>query len=157
MWRKHLTGYPVLVILLAIGNVIPAQSASAQSTLDPALAFAAISGGDLKLDKNATVGGAAGTLGRLTLDKGANVSGDGKALGGEIKLAKDAVVSGICATAGGKIILGKNAVCSGGVDTSGSSPALVPLQTFASAGARACPPGGISEGDLTLKKTARLH
>jgi hypothetical protein len=73
-------------------------------------------------------------------------------LGGEIKLAQDAVVSGICATAGGKIILGKNAVCSGGVDTSGSSPALVPLQTFASAGARACPPGGISEGDLTLKK-----
>lgn len=141
----------VTLIALIAGLAI-VTSAAAQSTLDPALAFGVISGGSVTLDKNASVGTTAGAIGNLTLKANATVSSDGTSLGKKIKLDKNATVSGVCATNGGKITTGKNAACTGGMDTSGLSPALVPLLTFASLGATACPPAGTSEGALDLEK-----
>ncbi|HLW70846.1 MAG TPA: hypothetical protein VKS22_09515 [Candidatus Binataceae bacterium] len=152
MYKTQLLRCLILGSFFVISGAMLARSASAQSSLDPGLAFAAVSDSQVKLDKNASIGGATGALGDLILGESASVSGNGTSLGNKIKLSRLAVVSGICETTGGKVTLGKNATCTGGVDTAGINPAIVPLQTFSTSGAKACPPGGVSEGALTLDR-----
>jgi predicted acyltransferase (DUF342 family) len=156
-WQMARQFFPHGFVAVAIVSILVTGTFSggacwAQSTLDPALAFGVISGGSVTLGKDASASGSVGALNDLTLKSNASVSADGTILGKKLKLDKNAAVNGICATGGGKITLGKDAACLGGMDTSGTSPALVPLQNFASLGATACPPAGISEGALDLGK-----
>jgi predicted acyltransferase (DUF342 family) len=141
-----------MLLTMLVGGLWFPVMARAQSTLDPALAFGLISGAKVTVGKAATVSTAAGAIDDVTLKPTARIVGNATALGKKLKLDKGATVGGICATNGGKITLAKNAVCSGGTDSSGTSPALTPIQNFASLGATACPPAGTSEGDLNLKK-----
>jgi hypothetical protein len=139
------------------GILTYSSPAHAQSTLDPALAFAMLSGGKLTFDHNADVNPSialpTGATGAVTLDKGAEVGLSDCISLDKVTLKKDAFVDGVCATNGGKVTTKKGASCGGGTNTTPANPSITSLTNFASLGARACRnPAGQDQGALVIDK-----
>ncbi|HZP46083.1 MAG TPA: ice-binding family protein [Candidatus Binataceae bacterium] len=141
---------------LTCSVAVGARPAAAQSSLDPALAFAVLSGDTLQLDGSSNPPDTlhpTGAVGKVTLGKGAEVgSGDCLSLK-KITLKKDAFVDGVCATDGGanSVVLKKGASCGGGTNTTPANSSITPLTSYQSLGATACRnPAGVDQGKLVL-------
>ncbi len=151
----HLKRIPL--ILLVISAFLLTYSihgkAFAQSTLDPALAFALSSSDQVSLALNSTVNGSVGALKNLTVGARSRVTTDADSLG-KLKLGGFANVGGACASLTQPKIP-RSASCNT-VQVGSTSPAILPLQTLSTSGVSYCPATGTSSGAIDLKRNGTL-
>jgi hypothetical protein len=149
----HLKRIPL--VLLEISAFLLTYSilgkAFAQSTLDPALAFALSSSDQISLGVNSTVNGSVGALKNLTLGGRSSVTTNADSLG-ELTLRGFAKVGGACASLTQPKVL-HSASCNT-VQVGPTSPAILPLQTLSTSGVSYCPGTGTSSGAINLKRNA---
>ncbi len=123
--------------------------AFAQSTLDPALAFALSSSNQISLGVNSTVNGSVGALKNLTVGGRSSVTTDAAALG-KLTLRGFAKVGQACASLTQPKVP-HSASCNT-VQVGSTSPAILPLQTLSTSGVSYCPATGTSNGAINVKR-----